>query len=239
MTLVQELEEWSTKMSRKPDLASRAQQEIQRRINRLIPEKVHSIITKSIREMTKTVLLGSGLTTREKSVLLEEGFEVTEGIILNRINFYCSSSSVEGAVTGAGGILLGFADFPLWLTLKMKMLFEIASYYGFNIKDYRERIYILYIFQITFSKQQQRNIVFDIMANWEEEMKTHPESINDFDWRTFQIEYRDYLDILKLMQLIPGFGAFVGAYINHKYTKRLGHYAMNAYRLRLKNSIGL
>ena len=117
------------------------------------------------------------------------------------------------------------------------MLFEIASYYGFNVKDYRERIYILYIFQITFSKQKQRNAVFQTMANWDDEAKSLPPSINEFDWRTFQIEYRDYLDILKLMQLIPGFGALVGAYVNHKYTKRLGHYAMNAYRLRLKDKL--
>ena len=116
-----------------------------------------------------------------------------------------------------------------------KMLFEVASLYGFNVKDYRERIYILNIFQLTFSKQKQRNLVFKKMSNWDNEAANLPESINDYDWRTFQIEYRDYLDLLKLMQLIPGFGAIVGAYVNHKYTKRLGHFAMNAYRLRLKD----
>ena len=189
-TWEQELADWSTKMRRKPDLASRAQQEVQNRINRLIPEKVHKAITKAIRGMTKTVLSGSGLTTKEKTMILDEGLEVTEGEIIDRINFYCTSSSVEGAITGAGGILLGFADFPLWLTLKMKMLFEIASYYGFNVKDYRERIYILHIFQITFSKQKQRNAVFKTMVNWEDEAKSLPPSINEFDWRTFQIEYR-------------------------------------------------
>lgn len=236
--MLEDLDSWSAKMSRKPGFASRSQQKVQNRINRLIPEKVHQVMTKAIKEMTKTVLLGSGITTKQKTILLDDGFEVTEDIILNRINFYCSSSSVEGAITGAGGILLGFADFPLWLTLKMKMLFEIASYYGFNVKDYRERIYILYIFQLTFSKQKGRNEVFQIMSNWDEKVENLPGSINEFDWRTFQIEYRDYLDILKLMQLIPGFGALVGAYVNHKYTKRLGHYAMNAYRLRLKNILG-
>lgn len=220
-------------------MIDRSQQAIQTRINRLIPEKVHKVITSAIREMTKTVLLGSGITTREKNLLLEEGMLNTESAILNRINFYCSSASVEGAITGAGGILLGFADFPLWLTLKMKMLFEIASYYGYNVKDYKERIYILHIFQLTFSKQRQRNEVFKKMQHWDSKMKDLPASINEFDWRTFQIEYRDYLDILKLMQLIPGFGAFVGAYVNHKYTKRLGHYAMNAYRMRLEDYVEL
>src|SRR5210317_1474893 len=99
MTWERELDEWSTKMARPPGLRSRAQHEVQNRINRLIPEKVHEVITSAIREMTKTVLLGSGLTTKEKTMLLDEGLEVTEGAILNRINFYCSSSSVEGAIT--------------------------------------------------------------------------------------------------------------------------------------------
>ena len=48
----------------------------------------------------------------------------------------------DGAVTGAGGIVLGLADFPLWLTLKLKLLYEIAALYGHNVKDYKERNHV-------------------------------------------------------------------------------------------------
>lgn len=35
------------------------------------------------------------------------------------------------------------------------------------------------------------------MNNWDEYVNSLPEDINDFDWRTFQQEYRDYLDLAK------------------------------------------
>ena len=53
------------------------------------------------------------------------------------------------------------------------------------------------------------------------------------DWRSFQQEYRDYIDLAKLLQLVPGIGAFVGAYVNNKLVDKLGEYAMYAYRMRI------
>ena len=131
-----------------------------------------------------------------------------------------------------GGFLWGLADFPLWLSLKMKMLYEIATYYGMDVKDYKERIYILHIFQLTFSSQSHRNEVYGIIEDWERQKEMLPNDIHQFDWRTFQLEYRDYIDLAKLFQLIPVVGAVVGAYVNHRLTNKLGANAMNAYRLK-------
>ena len=50
---------------------------------------------------------------------------------------------------------------------------------------------------------------------------------------SFQQEYRDYIDLAKLLQLLPGIGAFVGAYVNNKLVDKLGEYAMYAYRMRI------
>jgi len=52
-------------------------------------------------------------------------------------------------------------------------------------------------------------------------------------WREFQQEYRDYIDIAKLLQLVPGIGAVVGANANSKLMDKLGVTAMNAYRMRI------
>jgi hypothetical protein len=117
----------------------------------------------------------------------------------------------------------------------MKLLFEMASLYGYDVRDYKERIYILHIFQLTFSSQRHRNRIYKIMADWENERQQLPEDINQFDWRSFQQEYRDYIDLAKLLQLVPDIGAAVGAYVNHRLTDKLGTTAMNAYRLRRKD----
>lgn len=217
-------------MRRDPSFWSSATKKVQKKINNIIPEKIHQAITKAIKEITRAVIFGSGFTTRTRKE--RKALEEIEITVKERINFYSSSAAVEGAATGFGGFLLSLADFPLWLTLKMKMLFEIASRYGYDTKDYRERIYILHIFQLTFSSQKRRNEIFEKMESWELTKDQLPDDLNSFDWRTFQLEYRDYIDLAKLLQLIPGVGAIAGAYVNHRFTNRLGKTAMNAYRMR-------
>ncbi|MEX0635911.1 MAG: EcsC family protein, partial [Ferruginibacter sp.] len=67
---------------------------------------------------------------------------------------------------------------------------------------------------------------------------TLPEDIHQFDWRNFQQEYRDYIDLAKLAQMIPVVGAAVGLVVNYRLLKKLGETATNAYRMRL-NEDGL
>jgi hypothetical protein len=229
---MKELASWQQKMKLSPSLFGDLTKRLQTRINKIIPEKVHAAVTMAIKQMTRAVIFGSGFTTA--TPLADASLEERELKVKQRIKFYKNTAATEGAITGAGGILLGLADFPLWLTLKMKLLHEIAAAYGHDVKEYKERIYILHIFQLTFSGQGHRNKIVKVLENWENEESLLPQDINEFDWRTFQLEYRDYIDLAKLLQLIPGIGAPIGAYVNHRLTKKLGVTAMNAYRLRWK-----
>jgi hypothetical protein len=72
------------------------------------------------------------------------------------------------------------------------------------------------------------------MTDWDEKSKELPDDINQFDWRSFQQEYRDYIDLAKMAQLVPLIGAPVGVFVNYRLIKKLGLTAMNAYRMRLK-----
>jgi hypothetical protein len=228
--VAQELTSWNERMRRNPSFTNEVSRKLQTRINKAIPEKVHHVITAAIRQMTQGLLSGSELTSAEP--LRDATLEERETRVIERIRFYRNTSAAEGAITGAGGILLGLADFPIWLGLKVKMLCEIATLYGKDISRLSERIFLLYIFEMTFSSQQHRKQVHDIIANWRDHEGTLPSDIRHFDWLKFQQEYRDYIDIAKLLQLVPGIGAAVGAVVNHRLTEKLGHMAMNAYRLR-------
>lgn len=229
-TALYELVRWKDRMKRKPSFVNALSKKLQIRINSVIPEKVHLAITNAIKQMTRAVCFGAEFTTAEP--LRDGTLQEREVKVHERIRLFKNTATAEGAITGAGGILLGLADFPLWLTLKMKMLFELAALYGYDVSDYKERIYLLHIFELTFSSQQHRNKIYYILEDWENYKNKLPEDINQFDWRSFQQEYRDYIDIAKLLQLIPGIGAAVGAYVNHRLTKKLGDTAMNAYRMR-------
>ncbi|MGX5818973.1 EcsC family protein [Chitinophaga lutea] len=226
-----ELETWKFRMRRPPSLTDRLSKSVQGRINRLIPDKVHTAITVTIREMVRGVLFGSTYTAPKTPVFAS--FYDLETAVLQRIDFYRKTAAAEGGVTGAGGILLGLADFPILLGMKLKLLFDIAAYYGFDVKDYKERLYILEIFQLAFSSQQHRRKVFAEIEDWEDKKRDLPEDIKAFDWQQFQIEYRDHIDLAKMGQLLPVVGAAVGVVVNYRLVTRLGETAMNAYRMRI------
>ena len=182
--------------------------------------------------MVRAVLYGAKQTT---SVEREDmSLQKKEQTILERIEFYKRTAAAEGGLAGLGGILLGLAEFPVFLGIKIKLLFEIGAIYGFDINDFKERLYILYIFQLAFSSQQNRNEVYKHLENWKEISAKIPEDIHQFDWRNFQQEYRDYIDLAKMAQLLPVVGAVVGVVVNYRLINQLGETAMNAYRMRLK-----
>jgi hypothetical protein len=226
-----ELKAWQKEMMRKPSFLNKLSKRMQVKLNSYIPEKIHRAITVAIKQMIKGVLFGAKYTTRHPVSFssLEQAEEKIEKLVLT----YKRTASVEGGITGAGGILLGLADFPILLGIKLKMLFDIASLYGFDVKDYKERVYILHIFQLAFSSQQRRQEVYQQISDWDQQKEKLPDDINRFDWRNFQQEYRDYIDLAKMAQLIPGIGAVVGVIVNYKLLQQLGKTAMNAYRMRL------
>jgi len=227
---LKELKQWQKQMSQRPGMLNRLSKRMQTKMNSYIPEKVHAAITVAIKQMIRGVLFGAKHVTREPAThtTLLDADETAHRVI----NGYKHAAAAEGGITGAGGLLLGLADFPIFLSIKLKMLFDLASVYGYSVKDYKERLFLLYIFQLAFSSQQHRREVYAQMVNWQEQQKKLPADIHEFDWRNLQQEYRDYIDLAKMAQLIPGIGAVVGFVVNYRLTKKLGSIAMNAYRQR-------
>lgn len=224
---------WQQKMTRKPSLSNRLTKGLQKKINNIIPEKVHSGITTAIKNMVKAVLIGSEYISNQPVNYGQESLEEREKLVLEKTNFYKKAAAVSGAGTGAGGLLLGLADFPILLSLKLKFLFDVAIIYGFDVREFRERLYILKLFELAFSSQQKRTEVYNYIAGWDKKIEQIPSDMDTFDWRSFQQEYRDYIDLAKMMQLMPGIGAVVGAYANYQLMDKLAETAMNGYRLLL------
>ena len=230
-TAFEELKRWEAEMLRAPSMLNKLSKKVQTKINSYIPEKIHKAITTTIKQMVRAVLFGAQFTIKKPATITS--LKQTEEEIEKLVKTYKHTAAVEGGLTGAGGILLGLADFPILLGIKLKMLFDIASLYGFDVKDYKERVYLLHIFQLAFSSQEHRRNVFLQMKDWDEKKSQLPDDVHMFDWRNFQQEYRDYIDLAKMAQLIPGIGAVVGIVVNYKLIKQLGSTAMNAYRLRM------
>ncbi|RYG24445.1 MAG: EcsC family protein [Chitinophagaceae bacterium] len=228
--LTRELRIWQREMLQQPGYFNGVAHKLQTKINSLIPEKIHEGITAVIRQMIRGVLFGAEFTSTPS---FHTDLAAMEATALDKINFYRKTAAVEGGITGAGGILLGLADFPILIGIKIKLLFELASAYGYEVTNYKERLYILHIFQLAFCSDQQRKSCYLQMQNWDEVVKTLPADIKEFNWRIFQQEYRDYIDLAKMAQLIPVIGAPVGVIVNNRLIKKLGKTAMMSYRMRM------
>lgn len=220
-----ELETWRAAMLAEPSKFAKAAKDLQMQVNRMIPEKIHAAVTKVIEQMTRGILAGSDFTGG--APLASGSLEERETRVRQAIRSYRNVATVEGGATGVGGFLLAAADFPALIAIKIKLLFEIAGLYGHDTGDWRERLYILSIFQLAFSGADHRKDVYRAMVEGRA-----PASPEDFDWRRFQQEYRDYIDLAKLAQLLPVVGAPIGAIVNWRLVEQLGETAMNAYRLR-------
>lgn len=226
-----ELEKWKTKMRKRPSIIDRASKGVQSKFNTVLPQGYNDIMTSAIKTLTRAVLFGSKYITKppvENISLMER-----ERLVTEKTKFYRTTAVIEGAATGAGGLILGMSDLPLLLSIKIKYLYDMASIYGFDVNDYRERLYILNIFQLAFSSKGHMNTVFKKMENWDDYSDYLPDDIHNFDWDTFQQEYRDYIDIAKLLQLVPGIGAVIGSYANNKLMNKLHDTAVQSYRMRI------
>ena len=228
----QELIRWKRKMRKNPSIIDKGTSKVQNKFNDLLPNKYHELMTLAIKNMVKVVLFGYKYITKSphKDISLED----RENLVREKIKKYKKTARLEGAGTGAGGFFIGLTDFPLLLGIKVKLLYDIAAIYGYDVKDYKERIYILNIMQVAFSSKEHRKVIFEQMENWTEYENILPNNINDFDWRNFQQQYRDYIDLAKFFQLLPGIGAVVGFYVNGNLIDKLGESAIYSYRMRIK-----
>lgn len=225
-----ELETWLTKMGKGPSGIDRAAKGVQRRINAIIPEKVHLAVTAVMEQMTRAIVTGADWTTQHP--LKDATLSQREAAVRNTITGYRATAAAEGGVAGAGGFVLSLAEFPTLIATKIKLLFDIAALYGHDGADLSERLYILSIFQLAFSGAEHRRVILEQMQDWRAKAARRPGNVDDVDWRKFQQEYRDYIDLAKMAQLIPVIGAPVGAVVNYRLVDRLGEAAMGAYRLR-------
>ena len=226
-TILKELSTWEKQMVKPPSYVNRASKTVQSKIQSLIPRRVQDFITASVKAMVEAILSGSSLLTKtEQSIspTLSESDFMVEKVY----DTYHKLAVAQGVGFGLGGVLINLADLPALLSIKVKFLFDCGKLYGFDVDQKAERLFMLYVFQLAFSSDQRRIEIFPLIKNWD----NHSQHV-DMDWESLQMEYRDYLDIAKLLQLLPIVGAIAGGVANHNLIRKLKITAMNAYRMRV------
>jgi uncharacterized protein (DUF697 family) len=228
-----QIREWEKDLLSPPGLLQKAAKAVSDKVNTYIPQKVHQALTSAVKGIVRAVLLGVEFTPKGQ-VSANLPLREMDRKAKQLLSTYKKVAAAEGAGTGAGGIVLGVVDFPALIAIKMKFLFELAHIYGFNTRSSSERLFILQIFQLAFSSHEVRAKLLTAIKQWDSSPTTaawadDPQKI---DWEQLQREYRDAIDFRKMLQLVPGIGAVVGAWANYGLLEELGETAINCYRMR-------
>lgn len=142
-----------------------------------------------------------------------------------------SFTVLEGGVLGFLGI--GIPDIPLFLSVIIKTIYEVALSYGFHYDTQEEKVYILLLIRGAIAKPDSRkecdneleklgadidqNIVSQVNLN--DQMKVTAEALSDS------------LLTAKFVQGIPIVGA-VGGIVNYNILNRISSYARLKYKKR-------
>lgn len=221
-----ELKQWHEEIIRESGIIERTSGKIQKQTQKLMPAKIQNAITAAIEVFVETMLNGSGLLSikdRTDDMTLAE----RDYLVHQMFGKYQKTATVQGAGFGMGGIVLGMADLPVLMSIKIKFLFDAAKLYGYDPERPDERLFLLHVFQLAFSSKEHGLKVFDKLAHWDSQ------SDITVDWETFQIEYRDYIDFAKMLQLLPVIGSVAGGTANYKLMSQLCKTVMNCYRMRI------
>ena len=125
----------------------------------------------------------------------------------------------EGAVAGSAGAGGLAADLPVLTTLALRAIGEYATYYGFDIKAKEERLYMLYVLSLACSLDSsakykvltEMNLVASRIAqNTEWEAANKAVLLQSI--KKIAEKFGDKLTKKKLMQIVPGIGAVIGAW---------------------------
>ncbi len=224
------LQNWLKKELAPANAMEKGADKIQNFFFKVTPKVIHEAVTTTIKTFTTLLTTGSGIVLPKVDPLIP--LRIREEMATETIQKYTKLAIASGAGTGAGGLWIGLLDLPMLMSLKVRMLYEVAAIFGYAPENDFEKLYILRTFQTAFSNPLKKEEKINALIHHKMEREQATKILEEFDWTAFQREYRDYLDLAKLFQLVPGIGAVIGAMANQKLMIRLGEVAIGAYRLR-------
>ena len=125
----------------------------------------------------------------------------------------------EGAVAGSAGAGGLAADIPVLTTLALRAIGEYATYYGFDLEEKDERLYMLYVLSLACSLDssakykvlaEMNTVAVRIAQNTEWEAANKTVLLQSI--KKIAEKFGDKLTKKKLMQIVPGIGAVIGAW---------------------------
>jgi hypothetical protein len=223
---------WKKKIFKSFDSVDSFIGNFQEKIRSIIPQKILKLISDAMVIAMKTFLYGNEIVSTD--IFKEGTLRQRDDLAIGLKEKYSRNLALTGAVSATGGPLMSIGEMAILINMKFRFLQSIAGIYGYDCSKVSERIYILKIFQLTFSDKRERKIVLNEILNFDSE-KMEELGLENIDINKIETSYRDYLDISKLAQFIPIAGIPINSAVNFSLLNKLGINGMNSYRLRYIN----
>jgi EcsC protein family len=142
-------------------------------------------------------------------------------------------STVQGAVTGAGGILTTLIDIPLLFILSLWTILKIGHCYGYPLDQQRDRHFILGLLIAAISGTPEiRRQRLDELHELEDLL------IEETQQEIVAEEILSILFQLEIFEEIPGIGAISGAMLNLSFMRRVENTARRVFQERWLKDTG-
>lgn len=142
-----------------------------------------------------------------------------------------SFSILEGGVLGALGI--GLPDIPIFISLILKTINEVALSYGFDYNTVEEKAYILLLIQGALTKEDRQwevNQELDALSDRVDHLRCSDIDLEEHIKTTSKV-LSDTLLTAKFIQGIPLIGA-VGGAVNFNVLQKIGRFSKLKYKKR-------
>ncbi len=140
-------------------------------------------------------------------------------------------STVEGVGLGLLGI--GIPDIPVFISMILKTVYEIALSYGFDYEKEEEKIYILNLINVALSSEEEKQIYNEKLNNIENKiiLGLDIENILDEEIKETSKVLSSSLLVAKFIQGLPIVGV-IGGVTNYQFISKVSKYARIRYKKR-------
>lgn len=140
-------------------------------------------------------------------------------------------STVEGVGLGLLGI--GIPDIPVFISMILKTVYEIALSYGFDYEIEEEKIYILNLINVALSSEEEKQIYNEKLNNIENKiiLGLDIENILDEEIKETSKVLSNSLLVAKFIQGLPIVGV-IGGVTNYQFISKVSKHARIRYKKR-------
>ncbi len=136
-------------------------------------------------------------------------------------------AAVEGAATGAGGVLTTLVDIPLLFGLAVRTIIKVGHCYGFPLNLATDRAYVLGVLAAALSGSRERKQTILVRLREIEELLLEESQEN-----LVVEEATSLLFQLEIFEEIPGVGAISGGVLNFSAMARTAETARRLFQQR-------